>query len=54
MYIHICEFQVPMDSSRLNPDQATFRYVIIKLSKVKDRILSSTKENTEVIYKGTP
>lgn len=37
MYIHICEFQVPMDPNRLNPDQATFRYVIIKLSKVKDR-----------------
>ena len=42
-------------SAKVNPKRATSRYIVIKLSKVKDkdRILKAVKEKQLVIYKVT-
>ena len=41
---------------RLNPNRATMRHMIIKLSKVKDKVrnLSAARMKKRVTYKGTP
>ena len=40
---------------RINPRRNTTRYIIIKLTKTKDRdkILKATKEKQQITYKGT-
>ena len=38
-----------MDAKRPTP-----RYIIIKIPKVKDRILKTTKERQLVVYRGVP
>jgi len=43
-------------SGRINPRRKTPRYIVIKLSKIKDKdkILKSTREKLQITYKGTP
>ena len=40
----------------MNPNEPTPRYIIIKMSKVKDkeRILKAAREKLSVTYKGSP
>ena len=40
-------------SNRLSLNRVTPRHIIIKLSKVKERILKAAREKREVTYKGT-
>ena len=41
---------------RINPRRKTPRYIVIKLSKIKDKdkILKATREKLQITYKGTP
>ena len=41
---------------RINPRRNTLRYIVIKLTKIKDKdkILKATREKQQIIYKGTP
>ena len=43
-------------SGRINPRRKTPRYIVIKLSKIKDKdkILKATREKLQITYKGTP
>ena len=43
-------------SGRINPRRKTPRYIVIKLSKIKDKdkILKATREKQQITYKGTP
>ena len=43
-------------SGRINPRKNTTRYIVIKLTKIKDRdkILKATREKQQITYKGTP
>jgi len=41
--------------SRINPEKNTPRHTVIKLTKIKDKdkILKTTREKRQIIYKGT-
>ena len=43
-------------SGRINPRRKTPRYILIKLSKIKDKdkILKATRVKQQIAYKGTP
>ena len=49
---------VPQESQRtlnkMNPKRPTPRHIVIKMSKVKDRILKTPREKQFVVYKETP
>ena len=38
---------------KINPRRNTPRHIIIKLTKIKDKILKAAREKKQVIYKGT-
>ena len=40
--------------NKMNPKRPTPRHIIIKMSKVKDRILKTPREKQCVVYKETP
>ena len=39
---------------RINPRRKTLRHIVIKLSKIKDKILKATREKLQITYQGTP
>ena len=39
---------------RTNPRRNTPRHIVIKLTKIKDKILKATREKGQVTYQGTP
>ena len=41
---------------RVNPRRNTLRYIVIKLTKIKEKekLLKATREKRQIIYKGTP
>ena len=41
-------------SNKMNPNRPTQRHIILKMSKVKERILKAAREKHLVTYKGTP
>ena len=41
-------------SCRINPRRNTLRYILIKLTKIKQRILKAAREKQQVKYKGKP
>ena len=43
-------------AGRINPKRNTPRYIVIKLTKIKDRdkILKARKEKRQIKYQGTP
>ena len=40
-------------SGRINPRRNTPRHIVIKLTKIKDKIKKATKEKGQITYKGT-
>ena len=40
------------DPGRMNTMRNTPRHIVIKLTKIKDKILKATREKQEIIYKG--
>ena len=47
----IQEAQVPY---KINPRRNTPRHILIKLTKIKDKILKAAREKKQITYKGTP
>ena len=43
--------QVPY---KINPRRNTLRHILIKLTKIKEKILKAAREKKQVTYKGTP
>ena len=41
-------------SYRINPRRNTLRHILIKLTKIKQRILKAAREKQQVTYKGNP
>ena len=41
-------------SYRINPRRNTLRHILIKLTKIKQRILKAAREKQQVTYKGKP
>ena len=41
---------------RINPRRNTWKHIVIKLTKIKDRdkILKATRERSEIAHKGSP
>ena len=39
---------------RINPKRNTPRHIVIKMTKIKDRVLKASREKQQIIYTGTP
>lgn len=40
------------DPNKINPKSSTLRYIVVKISKVKEKILEAAREKRSIAYKG--